>query len=70
MTARANPLLQILRRHGIEDADAFLEEKGKSAGVSASTDPDVVVRGNVQLMKNRMISRDEVNRRFEKLRFL
>lgn len=70
MTVAIDPLAEILKRHGVEDAEAFLEEKGEEAGISVSPDPDVVVRGSVQLMKKRMITREDVKQGLARLRFL
>jgi len=70
MTVFADPLSEILKRHGVTDADAFLREKGEGAGMFVSPDPDVVARGNVQLMKKRMVTREDVKQRLARLRFL
>ncbi|UWQ27704.1 hypothetical protein [Leisingera sp. M523] len=70
MNKMKDPLAEILERHGVVDADAFLQEIGEEARISTSPDPDVVVRGSVQLMKKRMVSRDEVQRGLAGLRFL
>jgi hypothetical protein len=66
----AEPLAEILRRHGVKDADAYLQEKGEDAGMYVSPDPDVVARGNVQIMKKRFVTRDDVKQRLDRLRFL
>ena len=55
-------LKKVLRRHGIEDADEYLESRGDKATVARSTDPDVYMRGSVHLMMRRTITRDEVRK--------
>ncbi|HMO09760.1 MAG TPA: hypothetical protein PKD10_19255 [Paracoccaceae bacterium] len=70
MSVVADPLAEILKRHGIKDADAYLQEKGEDAGMFVSPDPDVVARGNVQLMKKRLVTREDVKQRLASLRFL
>lgn len=70
MTGTADPLSEVLKRHGVSDADAYLQEKGENAGISVSPDPDVVARGSVQLMKQRLITREDVKQGLARLRFL
>lgn len=70
MNVTTDPLAEVLNRHGISDAETYLDEKGRTAGVSTSPDPDVVVRGSVQLMKKCLITREDVARGFSRLRFL
>ena len=70
MNTVVDPLVEILRRHGVQDAEAFLLEKGEDAGIQPSADPDVQMRGSIQLMKKRMVSRDEVDEGLGSLKFL
>jgi hypothetical protein len=64
-----NKLTSVLRGRGIHDAYEFLDKNGKNAKVGRSSDPDVRMRGNVQLMKNRKISRAQVAEGFARLKF-
>lgn len=64
------PLGAVLHRHGVTDPEALLVEKGMSADVACSADPDVLIRGNVQLMKGRVISAREVDARLAMLKRL
>lgn len=70
MTTKPNRLLNILRRHGVDDPHAFLEREGDKAAIVASPDPDVMARGNVQMMVERMTSREETDRGLAKLKLL
>jgi hypothetical protein len=64
-------LREILTRHGVkEDAHTFLERKGRDAGISTSPDPDVQIRGTVQLMKDLTIDRETVDKGLKKLKHL
>lgn len=70
MTAVVDPLAEILRRHGIEDAESFFSEEGEDAGIKSSDDPDVLMRGSIHLMKKRMVSREEIEQGLAGLKFL
>lgn len=70
MTARGDALDAMLKRHGIDDADAYLDERGDQAEIARTDHPDVQMRGSVQLMKDREISRDEVEEGFKRLKYL
>ena len=58
----------LLKRHGVDDADAYLEKHGDQVEVARSPDPDVHMYGNVQLMLNRKISRKEVDEGLKRLK--
>ena len=59
MNPTVNQLDEILRRHSIEDAETFILEKGKSTNLVL----DSSVRGNVQLIKKRIVNRADVDKR-------
>lgn len=63
-----NKLDKILRRRGIDDAEAYLMEHGEDAPIRRTVDGDVQVRGNVQLMMGRVITRLGVKKAFARLR--
>lgn len=68
---RKNILMKVLSRHGVEDAAKYLMTlRGKNAGLRQSTDPDVRMRGNVQLMKHRTKSRVDTERELSELKYL
>lgn len=67
---KKNILNDVLARHGIEDARKFLLTKGEDAVVKSSREPEVRLRGSVQLMKQRKVSREAVKVGFDKLEYL
>ncbi len=67
---KENKLAAVLRGRGISDPYKFLEQRGKSAKIGKSSDPDVRVRGNVQLMKGRKVTRADVANGFSLLKHL
>ena len=56
MAVKNDPIQEVFRRHGIDDPATFLEEHRKDAGVRPSPSVQVLVRGNIFLMLNRVIS--------------
>ena len=67
---KANKLDVVLERHGVKDPYVYLQSHGTSIRVVKAADPDVHLRGNVQLMKGRKLSRKEVKEGFSRLKFL
>ena len=65
-----DPLRELFALHGIDDPEAFLSKNGENAGVSDSEDPDVQVRGSIQLMMEPLLSRDTVERGLSELKYL
>jgi len=67
---KKNKLNEVLRDRGIDDPYKYLEERGASATIVRSSDPDVRMRGNVQLMKGRKTTRARIVEGFSRLKFL
>lgn len=67
---KINRLSVVLERHGVSDAYAYLQSRGETARIGKSSDPDVYLRGNVQMMKKRTTSRDSVREGFARLKYL
>ncbi|MFA7428727.1 MAG: hypothetical protein WCZ23_01080 [Rhodospirillaceae bacterium] len=68
MKTRLKTLDDVLAQSGITDASEFLSRFDVDAPVQRINSPHVQMRGSVQLMLNRTISRDEVSRRMAALR--
>lgn len=63
-----NALYRVLERHGVSDANAYLDQFSDDARVGRSADPEVRLRGSIQLMKKRKIGRKDVDRKLASLK--
>jgi hypothetical protein len=65
-----DPLKAILTRHGITDAEEYLIQESENAEIVDAGDPDVTMRGNVQLMLEPMLDRATVDKGLSELKYL
>lgn len=69
MDTKNKALAEVLARHGVSDANAVLDA-AENAGIRRSGDPDVRMRGSVQMMKERRSTRESRQKGFAKLKHL
>ncbi|MCT4554521.1 MAG: hypothetical protein N4A53_07530 [Pelagimonas sp.] len=70
MIKKVNPLKRALARVGIHDAEQYLLEHEECTNVVTASDPDVEMRGNVQMMMQELRSLTDIDKEAEKLTLL
>lgn len=70
MATKTNLISEVLLRHGVSDPEALVMSHGSDAPIKTSDEPDVYIRGSIQLMKDQMTDRKTVNEELEKLKYL